>query len=400
MEIFLVAGIFLIFGFLIFEKFFAKKSDEKNLAENEKLKFECENFLQKNAELREKLENSEQQKNEFAGKNKILFVENQNLKNSEKNFREKIAELEKNLAEFRAAEKNRAKNFTEKIEKLAAAEKNFTDEKVRLQKNDEIQKQKILDRRDKIWTEHENSTLAKLRDAAQKLSFNFFENAAPPPELENLRPDFCVEFLEQFLIFDAKTSKSKENLQNYLSENAKLTAKKYAKNQKICSTIFFVVPEIEIQNLRKIFFAENRFQIFVIAPSAVEPVLAAHKKISNFKLAEKLSPLDREKIVNFVADLQNHVNFQNAANLILTRRGAEILQNREKLPPKISDEIEKISAEKRLENLKIAEMKKFWSPENQQIEIEKLRAPAPKIAEKNFAAAKKILENAEIFPEN
>ena len=119
-------------------------------------------------------------------------------------------------------------------------------------------------------------------------SFNFFENTNLPESFDwKFKPDFLIEFLWQYVIFDAKISKSAP-IQNYINDQVKSTAKKIKSSNntnEIYPTIFFVIPQMDFEKMNKIAFYEDWFNFFVITPEFFEIVLMSFKKISIYENA-------------------------------------------------------------------------------------------------------------------
>ena len=100
---------------------------------------------------------------------------------------------------------------------------------------------------------------------------------------------------------------------------------------QIYKTVFFVFPQDEILQLKKTFILEAGISFFAIAPESVEVIMRTFQKISQYQTLHKIDPTQREKIVHFLLDLENHINLQNATNLILTKKSVELLKSRENL---------------------------------------------------------------------
>jgi len=404
MEFFYSFLLLLILGFLIYQNFLAKPknvdSDLKNeienfRAENLNLKNENENLKKENTRFVEKFENSEKEKNEFAGKNKTLFVENSNLKNELNLLREKNSELQKKVAEFNANEKSREKNFIEKIENLENARKNLDDERARIRARDSQKIEEDLAEKNKIWKNHENFTIAKLREICAKpeIAFNFYENTNLPPQFSGqFAPDFLVEFLGQFIYFDAKFSSQKDSNSYFDLKRLSKIAEKF-KSHQIYPTIFFVVPENRISEIKKLTFRENEFAFFIISPAALEPILTNFKKISEYENLENFDPEDREKIVNLIANYDRNISFQNAVNILLAERSIDLMESKENLPENFKDEI--ATRKNAMHDLKFSpkEIKNLADNfEKQNAKIAEFVSKKPQISRNEIDATGKLFE--------
>lgn len=111
--------------------------------------------------------------------------------------------------------------------------------------------------RDRIWNEHENAVIATLSELCKQphLHFTSYSNNNLPDEFDGkLKPDFLIDFLGQYVVFDAKASKA-ESLQTYINDAVKTTAEKIKKNGRIYPHVFLVVPTEAIGELKKLIYA-------------------------------------------------------------------------------------------------------------------------------------------------
>ena len=404
MDFFLALGIVGILGFLLWQNFVSPGgnfSSEKiaNL-ENEKgqllekcAKTESENAaLQKQiGEISTRLENEQKEKNQLSGKGKQTFAENLELKNELKNSQEKITALQKQIADFESARSQKEKEFEKLTANLEHAREKLEKEQARVVAQ-EVEKQKLeKENFDRIWNDHENDVAEKVQTACKNpnLRFQLFDNKNLPPDFSgDLKPDFLVEFLDQFIIFDAKKSK---DLKNYLQDQAKKTGEKCKGNTRIFNMIFFVVPTAEIAELKKTVFFENGFFFFAIAPESVEPVLFCFKKILEFENLENFDPQDRESILQAIANFEFFIRNQNAANILIAKKAAETLsQSHNNLQNETATEIITRMKNMRPLKLKDSDMKKLVASSEAQIqEVEKIKNPQT-ISAEDFSQAESL----------
>jgi hypothetical protein len=378
-----------ILGGIIFKKFFLAQ-EEKN-DDTEAMK----NLIEKNARLETELD----QKNEEIGSLKKIKEDYDCQKGILDSKEKEIVKLEATLTQkderlrnageqfskLTESNKRREKEHEEKLRQAEAQRQSFENQEKRVLAKEQKEEAEQVANRDRVWNEHENTVLSKLREICQKpeIAFRFFENTNLPDNLDvKIKPDFLVDFLSQYLIFDAKKSRDPRN---YFREQAKSTAKKYKNESQIYSTVFFVFPADEIAQMANLSIFEDGILFFAISIDTLEPILRNFKKISEYENISEFDPADREKIVDFIAELENHINFQNAANLILTRKSLDTFEKSKNLNSEIVDEIAIKKNEKNIKNFSLLEIKNFLkNQDSQKTEIQKLVAPAPKIAEKDL----------------
>lgn len=370
-----------------------KKENQHLHEELARAQADLENKNQKQGELYKELENEKKEKNELSGKNKTLFVENENLKGEIKHIREKLNEKEKIVSRFEEIQERREKEFEQKVEKLEHSRERLEKEQARVIREDEEKQKKILEEKNRVWNDHENSVLANLREICQKpeIGFQFYENTNLPADFDGkLKPDFLVHFLGQYIIFDAKKSK---DIKTYIPDQVKKTATKCKNQENIYSTIFFVVPQEEIGQLKKLSFFEEGFSFFVISENALEPILANFKRITEYEKIQEFDPQDRENIVNIIANYDRHISFQNAANILLTKESVGLMSTKEALPEDFQKEIETRKQSMRPIKLKESDVKKIsQNIDIQKREVGKLTSPKVAIESEEIENVQKSLE--------
>jgi len=391
--IILLAVLILIF---VYKEFLVKpdstdmnNEELKNILKDKiRLESELKNTVQKLFKSEEDLKKESEEKHKVQGENKRLYENNLELTKKNELYLERGKELNQKVAKFESTEDKRQKEFENKVTELQESRKALEDERNRIRKEDEDKLQKQNEERDKVWNEHENESVSFMKTVCQKpeLSFDFFENTNLPETFDGgLKPDFLVKFLNQYIIFDAKMSKSSD-LQTYISNQVKSTTKKIkeSKNsEEIYSTIFFIVPDMEFISMKKVSFYEDGYSFFVIPKAGFEPILESYKKVSNYDLAESFDPKERENIVNLIASFDHHISRQNSINILSSLEGLKVSSKKNILKKDLLDDIEVKKNKIRLENFKPTDLKRLiQNPEEQIQEIKALVMPKkPEISE-------------------
>ncbi len=339
-------------------------------------------------ELEAEVKAEKSRKDELAGKNKQLFAQLTKMEAAN-------TELSKKVAKYEAEESKQKKELEQKIEKLDTSQKALEDEKTRIRREDEERAEKELAERDRMWAEHEEKVLKDLNDLCNlpEYGFDTYNNKNLPQDFDGkLKPDFMIGFLDQFVIFDAKVSRS-DNLQNYITTQVKSTATKIKGNSKIYNTVFFVVPTEAIGTLKKLYYYEEGYSFFVISAEAIPPVLASLKKIQNYEFAEKMDPQERENIINLIAEFDHHINLRNAMDLALAQHGINVLDKKESLPEELQEDINLKKSKMRIVKVNETDLKPLMlSTERQQSSIDKTVKPKPKIKKADMQSAESLLD--------
>lgn len=344
--------------------------------------------------LKAQLTEERSAKDKLAGQNKQLFAENVQLKAECKSVGREQEMLTRKLAEYAAEESRREKELQDGLAKLQAAEKSLADEKARVRREDEERRARELAERDRMWNEHEQAVIFRLTELCKKPEFGFtcYSNNDLPPGFDgSLKPDVLIEFLSQFIVFDAKVSHS-ENFSNYVRDQVQKTAKKYKGRTDIHTTIFLVVPANALVELKSTSFYEGGFTFHVISPEALAPILAALKKITTYEFAEQFDPQERENFLELIAKLDRHINVRNTFDVLLARMGAELLSDARKLHPEISKEVTLRHEKMRIPKFKESEVKKLvMNLKERDVALSDLTSPKAAIARKDLDRAQAVL---------
>ena len=362
----------------------AKTEKDLLLEQHARMTVELEKKTEELGQVEQKLEREQAEKNEKEGRGKQMYAESVSLKEKNQSLQAQVEELNKKVVQFESHKEKKEKDFEQKVSHLEESRKALEDEKTRIRREDEERLEKQEAERNRVWAEHENTSIAQMKEVCVKpeLGFSFYENTTLPETFDGkLKPDFLVEFLGQYIIFDAKMTRAQSrSLQDYINDQAKSTAKKIAESKnkdEIYSTIYFIVPQQEVHTLKKTAFYEGGYSFAVISIDAFEPILDAYKKITHYELAESFDPKERENIINLIAAFDQHIARQNAVNILTSLEGLKVKHMKESLHPEMKEEVEVQRKKMRVENFKPTDLKRLIAnPEEQIEEMKKLVVPS------------------------
>lgn len=350
--------------------------DKTRLTESKiRLETELERKSEELGELKGDVKKISKERDELGGKYETLTLEKTELQSTRKYLEKELGETKDVLARHEAEEVRKQKEFEERIHKLASAEKALEDERQRIRREDEEEQANLLEEQTRIWNDHEQMVLSRLRETCQKpaIGFTLHDNTNLPSTFTKLKPDAAIPFLSQYVIFDAKKSRS---IRTYIPEQVKSTARKYKDIPEIYPTVFFVVPANELSELKTQSFVEEGFSFYIISPESIEPILASLRKISEYDTIADFDPQDRETIVNLIANYDRHISLQNAANILFTRESIGLMNSKESLHPEIQKEIINRKEGMRTKKLNEAELKKIaQSMSEQALQVNELLTP-------------------------
>ncbi len=390
-EIILLVGIVALIA-LQFRKSTTAGSDDAAA-----LKAELKEKERRIGELQSNYETEKSEKNKLLGQNKQMYEEQVGVKEEIKTLAKERDVLKKQITEFEANERQREKEHQLKLMQASKLEEALRDTRERVIQEEQQKRQHAEEERDRLWAEHEKNVVAQLSSLCKspQMAFAHYTNTNLPDDFDgSLKPDFLLEFLDQYIIFDAKASKA-ESLQTYINNAVKTTAQKAKKNPKIATMIFLVVPTEAISELKNFAYSLDGYTIYVVSPESLSPILASLKKITTYEFADQMDPQERENIVQLIADLDFHINFRNAADIIMTKMGTEILQKAENLDPAMAREV---ALKKQPMNAKAGlaatELKKIiGSLTAQNLEVQQLVSPKAGVKKKDLQAAESMMES-------
>ncbi len=365
---FLIGVAALLLAFIAFREF-----SFRALAEAKKLRI---------SELEQSLRQESDEKNRLLGENKQLVALSAELRAKYQSMQELLAGAQNQITRTEAAREEQSRDHLRMVRDLENSRKALQDEQARVIRLEEEKRQREEQERDRMWAVHEQEAIAAMREVCQKpaLGFPFYDANNLPDGFDTaLKPDFMVDFLGQFIIFDAKVSKS-TNLAGYVKSQVKSSAAKYknsASSDAIYKTAFFIVPTIELKNLKEVSYFEQGYTFHIIPIEAFEAILSAYRRVADYDLVDQFDPQERESIVNLIALLSQHIRHQNAINVLTTLLGVKTLQEVESLPENLAEAVEERLKSMRMPSFNPSEVKRLMtSPEEQLRELAHLATPS------------------------
>ena len=346
------------------------------------------------AKIEKELEIEKAEHNKLSGGNKQMFAELTQAKAKLQSLEKERDALQKTVTKYETEEEQDKREHKGLVEKQDAMLQALREERQRVLQAEAEAKQVAEEERDRLWNDHEVTVISTLIDLCKQphLQFKSYSNNSLPDDFDgSLKPDFLIDFLGQYVVFDAKVSKS-QSLQTYIDDQVKKTAEKMKKNDKIYPHIFLVVPTEAVAELKKLVYAKDQYYFYVISREALSPILASLKRISTYELAETLDPQKRENIINTLAEMTTQINMTSATSLLTTKRAVEVLARMQKADPELAAEVEQKSKEKTLNAYSPTELKRLASSLTaQNSEINSLASPKPPVSKKMIEAAESVI---------
>jgi hypothetical protein len=362
------------------------------------LKANLEQKIEETGQLKATLDSERNEHNEKSGKGKQLFIDHTKLESRYESLQKEHDALKKLLTRHEADQKRQEKEFDEKLAKLEAAKLSLDQERERVIRSEQDRLREEEEERDRLWNDHENTVIATLTDLCKQPTYSFtsYSNTNLPEGFDgSLKPDFMIDFLGQYVIFDAKVSKAK-SLRAYMTEQLKKTVDKVKDNDRIYKSIFLVVPTAALAELKQHHHIVEGFSIYIISMEALPAILASLKKITLYEFAEQMDPQQRENIVQLIAELDFHINLRNAADLILTKMGTDLLQKAQRVDPTLAEEVtlKKLPMNAKA-SIAAAELKRIVTKLTTQVEeVQELVSPKAPVRKRELKNAESLISES------
>jgi|GEM_PF-138676 len=188
------------------------------------------------------------------------------------------------------------------------------------------------------WQKHETDVAENIRNICRKHDFVWCEkNEYPHPGT----PDNVILIGKKYTIFDAKSPKNPEELDNfplYLKSQAE-GMKKYCRYEDVRKEAFLIVPSSTLDVLTTYQYDLAEYVIYVITPESLVPILQVLRQIENYEFTDTMSPEDREKLSRFIGKLSHTTKRKIQIDTYFSRELIDALKGIDALPEDFAAEI-------------------------------------------------------------
>ena len=224
-----------------------------------------------NTTLKEKLSNTEHERNNL--KNENIFLKKE--------------------------EENRNETLRKSIESTNTLQESLTNEKERL---NDLRVKETEDRLEKMkwtWGEHEKDVENHLKLICRNHVIKYISQEDFPHPRN--KPDNSIEIMDQLIVFDAKSPANDDlsNFPKYIKLQTE-SLKKYAKHDDVKKDLFLVIPSNTLHVINKFTYNIGDYNVYIITKDALEPIILSLKKIEEYEFADKLSPEERDNVCRII----------------------------------------------------------------------------------------------------
>ncbi|MDG2194370.1 MAG: hypothetical protein P8K77_05890 [Polaribacter sp.] len=269
-----------------------------------------EHVKTENTTLKEKLSNTEQERNSLKNENTSLKKE----------------------------EENRNETLRKSVEATNTLQESLTKEKERL--NDE-RVQETEDRLEKMkqtWGAHEKDVENHLQLICRNHVIKYISQEDFPHPRN--KPDNSIEIMDQLIVFDAKSPANDDlnNFPKYIKTQTE-NLKKYAKHDDVKKDLFLVIPSNTLHVIKQFTYNIGDYNVYIITKDALEPIVLSLKKIEEYEFADKLSPEERDNVCRIIGKFAHTTKRRIQIDQFFAAEFLDTLQKAKQLPTEILESV-------------------------------------------------------------
>lgn len=263
-----------------------------------------------NATLKEKLSNTEQERNTLKNENTFLKKE----------------------------EENRNETLRKSVEATNTLQESLTKEKERLNDERVQETEARLEKMKRTWGEHEKDVENHLQLICRNHVIKYISQEDFPHPRN--KPDNSIEIMDQLIVFDAK-SPANDDLSNF-PKYIKLQTenlKKYAKHDDVKKDLFLVIPSNTLHVIKQFTYNIGDYNVYIITKDALEPIVLSLKKIEEYEFADKLSPEERDNVCRVIGKFAHTTKRRIQIDQFFAAEFLDTLQKAKQLPTEILESV-------------------------------------------------------------
>jgi hypothetical protein len=280
--------------------YFKKEAVTEGNSEEDKIRI---SELERNLASKETEVKQQQQNIDIANAKTTAFeqikTENATLKEKLSNTEQERNGLKHENISLKKEEDNRNETLRKSVEATNTLQESLTKEKERL--NDERVKETEvrLEKMKWTWGEHEKDVENHLQLICRNHVIKYISQEDFPHSRN--KPDNSIEIMDQLIVFDAKSPANDDlsNFPKYIKLQTE-SLKKYAKHDDVKKDLFLVIPSNTLHVINQFTYNIGDYNVYIITKDALEPIILSLKKIEEYEFADKLSPEERDNVCRII----------------------------------------------------------------------------------------------------
>jgi len=269
-----------------------------------------EQIQTENTRLKEKLSNTEQERNSLKNENTSLKKE----------------------------EENRNETLRKSVEATNTLQESLTKEKERLNDERVQEAEARLEKMKWTWGAHEKDVENHLQLICRNHVIKYISQEDFPHPRN--KPDNSIEIMDQLIIFDAKSPANDDlsNFPKYIKLQTE-SLKKYAKHDDVKKDLFLVIPSNTLHVIDQFTYNIGDYNVYIITKDALEPIILSLKKIEEYEFADKLSPEERDNVCRVIGKFAHTTKRRIQIDQFFAAEFMDTLQKAKQLPTEILESV-------------------------------------------------------------
>jgi len=243
------------------------------------------------------------------------------------------------IAGFRQRDEERTHEHDTRVVELTTLKKQLEEDRLRVQAERDAGIHRQYEEMAQTWQKHEEAVEQSLRSICRQHTIGYCDKEKFP--YAGKKPDNALLICDQYVIFDAKSPKNPDELENFPAyiRNQAEAAKKYVKEENVKKDIFLVVPANTVGYLDEFHYDMADWQVYVVTRDCLEPVVLALRKVEDYEFAEQLSPEDRENLCRVIGKFAHATKRRIQIDNYFCNEFIGLLQSCDTLPDEIRQKV-------------------------------------------------------------
>ena len=341
METALLLLILLAVAALIYMVFTSRKkeSDTDATSEDDKKRI---SELEKNIASKETEAKQLQQNIDISNAKTTAFeqvkIENATLKEKLANTERERNTLKNENTSLKKEEENRNESLRKSVESTNILQESLTKEKERLNDERVQETEDRLQKMKRTWGEHEKDVESHLQLICRNYVIKYISQEDFPHPRN--KPDNSIEIMDQLIVFDAKSPANDDlsNFPKYIKQQTE-NLKKYAKHDDVKKDLFLVIPSNTLHVIKQFTYNIGDYNVYIITKDALEPIILSLKKIEEYEFADKLSPEERDNVCRVIGKFAHTTKRRIQIDQFFAAEFLDTLQKAKQLPTEILESV-------------------------------------------------------------
>ena len=241
-------------------------------------------------------------------------------KNDELN--QEVKRVTSDLTRYESAEEGRKKDHQKGLDQMLQAKQGFEDECKELTEERLREKEEEMELMKRQWSNHEEAVKSRIKGLCQTHIIRYVDKVPFTG-----RPDNTIGICGEYIIFDAKSPATDDlsNFPSYLKSQAE-GAKKYTKQENVKKDVFLIVPANTADCISQWSYNLGDYDVYVLTPDAMEPVILGLKKLEDYEFVDQLSPEERDNICRIIGKFAHNTKRRLQVEQFLANNDLDLLR--------------------------------------------------------------------------